>query len=72
MVEPVTPLRPQPIGVRGQSRDFVTWKDDELRLWYELPDHGVDGCERPLVKRAGNAGTGIAIEDELMPVTAWQ
>jgi hypothetical protein len=67
LIKPVTPLRPEPVGVRSEACNLITWKYDELRLWNELAHHRIDGGKGLLVQRAGNAGTGIAVEDELVP-----
>src|SRR3981081_4955738 len=72
LVEPVTPLRPELVGSGSQSCNLVTRKYDELRFRNEFPHHGVDGGERLLVKRAGDARTRIAVEYELVSVAARQ
>ena len=72
VVEPVSPLLAQRVGIGRVARDLVAEKQDELGRWRQAPKGRVDAGEGALVRGAGNAGAGVAIEDELMPLAARQ
>ncbi len=72
VVEPVPPLLAQRVGVGRVARDLVAEKQHELRRWRETPNDRVDAGEGAFVQGAGDARTGVAVEDELMALAARQ
>ena len=63
MLEPITPLGTQRVGVGGQADDLVAGESDEFGLGVEPLEDGVDGGKGALVQSTGHAGAGPASSD---------
>ena len=65
------PLRSELLSVGRQSHNLVPQKNDELGFWDEFPYDGIDRSKVLFVGRSGDAGTGIAIDNELVTFPPW-
>ena len=66
LLQPVSPLPAQFVRVGREADDFVAEKRNEFGGRREPTQHGVDGGKCSLVERTRYAGTGVAIDNELM------
>ena len=64
------PLSAERLGIGRVARDLVAQKQDEFGRGREAPDGSVDAGEGAFVRGACHAGTGVAVEDELVARTA--